>query len=456
MKSGVPPLAGLCTHAEGAKAGYGIERTVAMLRRYLYIEGQTTLCLAAHINSVPEWEVKAALSLHLWQDAEHSTWLRNRVAEMRTPPLHLDRVPDPALETFFQELLRSQSTLELLTGVYQVLKPALVAAMKHHIATANPLADQPTLRLLKFILLEEEEQLDWGRRALAALATHPHQNGQTQLSTSWAEHLQSYLAAAGGVSGDDPRPAAEELPASRATEPFTPVRSPRRDERFAHLWNSRGVRPDADAPLTETNWWNLYVRLTEMHVPELIALILHDWKDQPWEFYHDLARHLWDEARHAMMGEIAFERLGLDWTAVPHEISFAEFPNTQLAPRDRYTLLWGIEQNAMRPTGRRYHFETAQTVGDPLATTFLDYDWADEVLHTQIGRKWLKPAFASGEEMQQTFQEVYQQYDNIRQEDMKLERANWWQDFYRSVTEREAAAARAEGRVAPKTMAATD
>ena len=124
MNSAVSPLAGLCTYKEGAKPGYGVDHTVTLLRRYLYIESQTTKCLVAHLNGVPEWEVKGALCLHLWQDVEHCTWLRNRVTEMRTPPLHLDRVPDPALEAFFRELIHSHTTLELLTGVYQVLKPA--------------------------------------------------------------------------------------------------------------------------------------------------------------------------------------------------------------------------------------------------------------------------------------------------------------------------------------------
>ena len=35
--------------------------------------------------------------------------------------------------------------------------------------------------------------------------------------------------------------------------------------------------------------------------------------------------------------------------------------------------------------------EIPHWVHDGLATYFQDYDWADEVLHAQIGRRWLKP-----------------------------------------------------------------
>jgi len=75
--------------------------------------------------------------------------LRDRVKEMRTPPLHLDEVPDEALAAYFEELIRSESTAELLIGVYKVLKGELIQTLRRHMAEANPLADQPTMRLLQ-------------------------------------------------------------------------------------------------------------------------------------------------------------------------------------------------------------------------------------------------------------------------------------------------------------------
>ena len=141
MTNGIPPLAGLCSHEQASRPGPSVEETVRLLRRLARIERRTLLVLAAHLNAVPEWEVKCALSLHLWQYAEHCAALRDRVAELRKPPHFLDRPDDAALETFFEELLRSGSTRELLTGVYQVLKPRLVEVIRHHRAHANPLAD---------------------------------------------------------------------------------------------------------------------------------------------------------------------------------------------------------------------------------------------------------------------------------------------------------------------------
>jgi len=226
MNATAPPIAGLCTYAQGGKLGYSVERTVQLLRRYLFVESQTMCCLVAHLNAVPEWEVKCGLSLHLWQDAEHCTWLRDRVKEMRTPPLHLDRIPDPALDALIQELIRSRTTIELLTGVYRVLKPASIAAMQRHLAEANPLADQPTRRLLRFILLEEEEQLAWGDRALGSLVEEEESGATVEAGEHWIAHLQAYLDAAGGIAADGERATENELPPARAEEPFNPIRTP--------------------------------------------------------------------------------------------------------------------------------------------------------------------------------------------------------------------------------------
>ncbi|MYC94430.1 MAG: hypothetical protein F4X14_05610 [Caldilineaceae bacterium SB0661_bin_32] len=433
MNATAPPLAGLCTYAQGGEPGYSVERTVQLLRRYLFVESQTMRCLVAHLNAVPEWEVKCGLSLHLWQDAEHCTWLRNRVKEMRTPPLHLDRIPDSGLDAFFQELIRSRNTLELLTGVYRVLKPASIAAMQRHQSEANPLVDQPTRRLLRFILLEEEEQLAWGDATLRSLFDKVDSGDSVEPGECWAAHLQAYLDAAGGIAADGDRATEKELPPARAQEPFNPIRTPQRDERFTRVWHSRGRLPNGDISATERNWFQLYMRLTEMHVPELMALIIYDWDDQPWEFYHDMARQLWDEARHAMMGEIAFELSGLDWAAVPHEISFGEFPNSELEPADRHCLLWGIEQGLMKPDGKQLEYKVARESGDPLSTTFQDFDWADEVLHAQIGRRWLLPAFESMEAMQQRYEEVLARFQAILDQDQALARAEWWDAFYQQI-----------------------
>lgn len=424
-----PALAGLCSHAEGAEPGLPVDVTVERMRRYVYLKSQSLFLFAAHFNALPEWEVKSAISLHLWQDAEHSSWFRTRITEMRTPPHHLDKVPDPALAAFFDELRKAKNSLEFLVGVYGVLKPALVRAYREHLEQAHPIADQPTRRLLGFALLEEEQQLAWGRSAIEAVTRRLGLSAADAALVAWKNHLVGYLAAAGGVHGEAARPTASSLPAARPGKPATSL-VPARDARFPHVWRSRGVVPLPSRPVHERLWWMMNVRLNEMHVSELIATVIADWKDQPWPFYHDLARHLWDETRHCLLGEVAFASQGIDFTQIPTHIGFAEYPNRELPPPERYAFLWGIEQGLMTKSGKQAEVALAKAGGDERATVFQDFDWADEVLHAAIGRRWLEPHFKTREAMLGVYDRIRPAYDQMKDEDLKLPGRDWWPAFY--------------------------
>ncbi|MCF3650011.1 hypothetical protein [Synoicihabitans lomoniglobus] len=425
-----PPLAGLCTHEAAASPGMPVDTTVERLRRYVYLETQVVRMIAADFNRLPEWEVKGALSLHLWQDAEHNTWFRKRIPEMRTPPHHLDKVPDPALEAFVAELRRAETTAEFLVGVYGVLKPAMATAWRDHLRESHPIADHPTRRLLRMALTEEEEQIEWGTAAIAAQHRDNGEQVDAAALAAWSDHLRAYLAAAGGINGGDTRTDAAALPPSRVTGPVETSHVPARDRRFTRVWESRGQVPDATRPIHERLWWMMNVRLNEMHVSELIATVMADWTDQPWAFYHDLARHLWDETRHCMLGEVAFVSQGVDFTKLPTHIGFAAYPNQALPAPERYAFLWGIEQGLMTKTGKQAEVGLARASGDERATVFQDFDWADEVLHAAIGRRWLEPHFQTREAMLDVYARIRPAYDEMKEADLKLPGRDWWPEFY--------------------------
>ena len=95
-------------------------------------------------------------------------------------------------------------------------------------------------------------------------------------------------------------------------------------------------------------------------MPEMMASILVERTDQPWEFQLDYSRQLWDEIRHAMMGSAAFEARGVDWTGIPLNVGFALRLNLLATPLERQTILYAIEQSLMpAETGKRFEYETA-------------------------------------------------------------------------------------------------
>jgi hypothetical protein len=148
-----------------------------------------------------------------------------------------------------------------------------------------------------------------------------------------------------------------------------------------------------------------------------------------------MSRQLWDEARHAMMGTVAFQARGVDWTGVPLNTGFSLRLNLHAEPLERQVLLYAIEQSLMpAETGKRSEYATAVAAGDPLSAHFHDYDWADEVLHAHIGRRWLKREGISTEQAIKLAERIHQKtwaaLDQYRSEAPPPE---WWDGFVRQV-----------------------
>src|SRR6266851_2656478 len=143
----LPSLAGVCSMAEAMKPGLAVEQCVARLKLYHYAIKRLHHIFTARITAEPIYELKMGFSLHAHLCAEHVAALRQRVGEMREPPLGLEAVPDPNLELFFDEILAAPTTEELVTGVYEAALPALKAALERHLLDTNRLTDYPSVRV---------------------------------------------------------------------------------------------------------------------------------------------------------------------------------------------------------------------------------------------------------------------------------------------------------------------
>jgi hypothetical protein len=426
----LPPLAGLCSFAEAQKEGLSVETCVRRLKRYHYALRRLHGIFLARLTAEPVYELKMAFSLHAHWCAEHVAALRTRVGEMREPPLGLDLVPDAQLAAFFDEIEASESTEELLTGLYRVAVPGLIAALERHLHETNPLADAPSVRVLKFALMELREMAAYGEAALAPARLDGHATG----AAAW-------LSAAGGIDGTEPKTAAPVRPARAPAYDGVP----RRDERFPDPYNM-GVNAeaflyDASLPPEPKVLMMFYKRLREIDVPEMMASIIVETPGQPWGYYRDMTRQLWDEARHAMMGEVGFFSVGVDW---PQEVmvnfTWSLGLNIQLTPRERHGVLYFIEQGLMPKTGKRFEWETAVASHNPLSALIQDYDWADEVLHARIGRDWYVSTFENPKEAiewgDRCWSKVVMGWKEWREEGLTAHR-NWWPGLYENFCARQ-------------------
>lgn len=287
---------------------------------------------------------------------------------------------------------------------------------------------------------ELNEAASFGQQAIACLID----TDQLRTASDWLEILRQCLSSAGGLDGTQPVDKAIHPVRHHSLQPYQYQAEPRRDSRFQDSYNA-GVNPEAflyDERFSarDKTLMMYYKRLREIDVPEMMASILYELREEePWEFHMEMSRQLWDEARHAMMGEVGFVSLGLDWSKVPINFTWSRNLNLQLTARERHGVLFFIEQGLMPRTGKRYEWEVGLESGDRLSGLFQDFDWADEVLHAQIGRRWYVPRYSSLNEAlaygDRCWTKVLSQWHAYREQGL-TEHRNWWPELYREACSR--------------------
>lgn len=437
---GLPPLAGVCTFEEAQRIAMPVEQCVAWMKRHHYLLVRLHEIFTARITAEPVYELKTAFSLHAYLSAEHATAYRKRVGELREPPLGLEVVPHPALKLLCDEVLCSPSNVELVLGLYEVIVPLLIESQRQYIGATNLLADAPSVRVARFCLLELEDVAAFGRSAIECLVDEPLR----KQSADWLNLLHECVRRANDdflqVDSETSRP--RPVP-QFSMVPFRYDAEPKRDARFQDSFNG-GVNPEAflyDERFLARDkvLMMFYKRLREIDVPEMMASILQQTHGKPWKYYCDMSRQLWDEARHAMLGEVGFAHLGIDWTRIPINFTWSRNLNTQLEPWERHAVLFFIEQGLMPRTGKRFEWEVGKASGIPLAALIQDFDWADEVLHAQIGREWYVKEFKDLNEAMmygdRCWSQVLSQWRSYLDAGL-TEHRNWWPEIYRAACER--------------------
>lgn len=151
---------------------------------------------------------------------------------------------------------------------------------------------------------------------------------------------------------------------------------------------AKGLDP-AD-PVAHTR---LLMRMHGIFVGELQALegagrSLWDFPDAPWEFKMNMARQVWDEARHVQIYEKLLDHVGGAPGMFPEdtflfECACATDPAMRVAGVNRG--LEGLACDVFRDM-----IKYAQLIGDEVMEQAIDYVLADEITHVRFGSEWVK------------------------------------------------------------------
>jgi uncharacterized ferritin-like protein (DUF455 family) len=360
-----------------------------LLKRFFFCERSLLVSQAAWIPSVAPLEIKTGLARFIWQSAETTHALRERVFELRFPSRLLEEEgADSALIELFGSVKNSPSVPAFLLSVGKVLLPALRDSYRAYLEGSDAIADGPTHRFLSMALSEKAEQVSaFEQWAELALSQNPDLR---EGALAWTQAVAERLSALGGV-GVGPAASAAALGTLPGSQPYAIPDRPARDPRF---WPCRFYWPDVvDHSYPYGEGMQLQLRSAISHLNEVWAIeaggvILSDFADVlPWEWIHNSARWTYDESRHCQMG---YERL-MAWGLDPAEIPLGTYIYESASGQDpiyRLGMLYFFETKNIRHKPVRA--QLFRSYGDALSEHDMDFDWADETIHAGYGKRWLK------------------------------------------------------------------
>lgn len=353
-----------------------VDDNILALQKFQYFEIGLTRLLGGWLPGIVEWEAKHVVAEHLWDDAEHSRALRTRLWELRKP--NPDAHIDPAWWKIIEQLASAPTDHALIGGVYLVFKDALANSYEQLAATTSVVYDSPTRKMMRNLVLQKREQIRWAAEWLGRL---PCDSEEKQTAVRWESYARQ-LAAEAGLGGGPVSEAAVPPPGCDLPLPFPEAK---RDARF-QVSLAGGTRPES-GDREQTVLWQFNNYAQEMQAAETLGSILWETGGMPWEFYHDVARHCWDEARHSRMGELRLAQLGHHPSEFPHMVG--NYAWRQLIdPMRRFCVLtYIIEAGSFDYKHSSYEEHIAS--GDTESAKALLYDIIDETMHVRFGKKWL-------------------------------------------------------------------
>jgi Protein of unknown function (DUF455) len=335
--------------------------TAQVLTRFHYLARALALACGGWIAGVPRLETKAALARAAWQHTLAGDAFRERVFELRYPNRFLDEAADAPLIRVYESVIDAPTGEAFVAALAGAALPDLAARYQSFLDETDELDDGPTVRVVSQALRDIHEQL-------TSLKT-----GVTPVS--WVSQVRD------GIQNLSPP----------AGEPFRLQEQPARDERYAahsFYW------PDVIVPdFPYGEGVPLQVRSAVSHLNEVWAVetagaIL--WALAPelgWEWISDAGRWCYDEARHMLMGKRRLDGWGLPAEETP----LGGYIYEACAGQDPLYRLGMLGYFETKNIGRkRERADAFHAMGDTTSANDMEFDWADETLHAEYGRRWLK------------------------------------------------------------------
>ena len=385
-------------------------RSVQRLRDWEYLERQQHRLVLAVARYASEWEDIVTMHRFVWEQAECVRRLRERLVQFPGGQANLDQPVSSELEALGNAVLEAPTHADLVEGVWGLYGHAVNRSYAFYAAHAHPIHDKPTLELINEVLRIKEGFRLW----LHAFRRRVDEQG-VALDAAYREKVLAAVAGCGELMS----------PLEPTDPPAQPV-----GVATGHRLPAFAARPAGSAPRADPMptviarfrtdvqvrrfWWSFaYAKEINLAMDQL--LWLWDAPYMPWEFHHDISRHLWDESRHGDSGHsrlldfgITLQELGLGsydpdepWSDRPPTIpqlgddAPGALPATGHAvprtPAQLYERMYhiGMLAESGHFTVKRQGYEDFKAGGDMESAEMMLFDVVDEQTHVQYSHRWL-------------------------------------------------------------------
>ncbi|MGJ3242605.1 MAG: hypothetical protein ACFE0O_06585 [Opitutales bacterium] len=359
------------------------------LNAWQYLEYSLYRLLCARGREIGDWHDKSFVHKTIWEQTEIVAGLRARIAQF---PGGDPDAPVPAvLEDLVETILTAPDLDHFLEGVFGILLRSQVKAYAAHATGAHPIHDAPTIQLLHRINAYKDEQFRWYR---AYRRRHP-----VTLDEAWTTSLTRQIDGLDGLAG---------IPKARRDHRagpvglrcgFRPVAEPARETGTMKADFTPYLRSDFDQSIEARRLFWAWGYMREKNIPDRMLLWMYDGHFMPFDWHHDVARHMWDESRH---GDSGYSRLQ-DWGIGIDEVGFFPYEDGQdtsdpasgrapvMEPKDIYEAAFDI--GLIAETGhfvvKNEAYEDFREAGDFESAEMMLFDIIDEHAHVQYAHKWL-------------------------------------------------------------------
>lgn len=386
---------------------FSVTENARRLANYRYLEVQLMEMLGGWSHTTPQLDFKATFGYHVYDHAQAADMLGERLEQLRS----FSGREEPATDDFArlcEYIWNLDSTIDRLVAVYRVLEPHLVSTYVYHADATDPLADTPTVRLLRHLASMDQSHIAWGQVVLDALTNAPEARKR---ALEVQADLEARLVACGGVTGqgieshwlafhstkEADRPA--KRPARGKLAGYTFVkRCPPRDHPVVEnpFWFSDRREDFRQAYKTEDEWSlegfrHKFHQLLygEVETTDRMGKMLAEHPELPWPMRMELAHQMWDEARHIeIVAKACEEELGAELGYGPWPLVWWWMQNEE-DPLRRIAVTNGWAESNLMSTLRQWR-KHAEERGYDRIRELADYLQADEMTHVKLVNRWLR------------------------------------------------------------------